>query len=120
MRTETINFPDQETLSVFPKERSDLSQAIGELGLKGGHPVIVLIGGEIEEQQMDVTRQAIQVIAKTAEDMNAVIICGGTDMGVMAEIGEVRSQSSYKFPLVGITPEELVTCPGGPLETKFL
>jgi hypothetical protein len=120
MRTELINFPDRETLGVFPNERSDLAQAIGELGLESGHPVIVLIGGEIEEQQMDVTREAIQVIAKTAEDMHAVVICGGTDMGVMAEIGQVRSQNDYKFPLVGVTPEELVTWPGGPLEKKFL
>jgi hypothetical protein len=120
MRTETIYFPDQETLSVFPNERSNLAQAIGELGLKGGYPVIVLIGGEIEEHRRDVTRQAIQAIAKTAEDMNAVIIGGGTDMGVMAEIGQIRSQNGYKFPLVGVTPEELVTWPGGPLNTKFL
>ncbi len=120
MRTEIINFPDQETLSVFPNERSDLAQAIGKLGLEGGHPVIVLIGGEIEEQQLDVTRQVIQVIAKTAEDMKAVVICGGTDMGVMAEIGQVRSQNGYEFPLVGVTPEELVTWPGGPTNMKVL
>ena len=120
MRTETINFPDQETLSVFPNERSDLAQAIVELGLNGGHPVIVLIGAEVEEQHRDVTRQAIHSIAKIAEDMSAVIICGGTDMGVMAEIGKIRSQNSYKFPLIGVTPEDLVTWPGGPLNTKFL
>lgn len=120
MRTETINFPDQATRSVFPKERSNLAQAIMELDLKDGYPVIVLIGGEIEDQQRDVTRQAIQAIAKTAEDMGAVIICGGTDMGVMAEIGQIRSQNGYRFPLVGVTPEELVTWPGGPLNPKFL
>ena len=120
MRTETINFPDQETLSVFPDERSNLAQAIGELGLTGGYPVIVLIGGKIEEHQRDVTRQALQAIAKTAEDMKAVIICGGTDMGVMSEIGQIRSQNGYKFPLVGVTPQELVTWPGGPLNIKFL
>lgn len=120
MRTETINFPDQQTLVVFPTERSDLAQAIAELGLNSGQPVIVLLGGEIKEQQMDVTRQAIQAIARIAEGMNAVVICGGTDLGVMAEIGQIRSGNSYKFPLVGVTLEELVTWPDGPLNTKFL
>ena len=120
MRTETINFPDQETPGVFPDERSNLAEAIAALGFHDGHPVIVLVGGEIEEQQRDVTRHAIQAIAKTAENMGAVIICGGTDMGVMAEIGQIRSQNAYKFPLIGVTPEELVTWPGGPLNTKFL
>lgn len=95
----------------------DLSQAISELGLKDNYPVI---GGEAEEQKMDVTRRAIEMISKIAEDTCAAVICGGTDMGVMSEIGRVRSRESYKFPLIGITPEELVTWPGGPLSTKFL
>ena len=52
--------------------------------------------------------------------MHIVIVCGGTDMGVMAEIGQIRQQNHYKFPLVGIAPEELVAWPGGPRSTKFL
>jgi hypothetical protein len=120
MRTETINFADQKTPSVFPAERSNLAEATVALGFHDGYPVIVLVGGEIEDKQRDVTRQAIQAIAKTAESMSAIIICGGTDLGVMAEIGQIRSQNGYKFPLVGVTPEELVTWPGGPLNTKFL
>ena len=120
MRTEKIYFPHQQALCVFPNERSDLEQATSELGLKGRYPVIVLIGGEIDEQQADATQRAIQTISRVAEDMHAVVICGGTDMGVMAEIGQIRSQKGYKFPLVGIPPEELVTWPGGPRSTKFL
>ena len=120
MRTQKINFPERQTLGVFPNERSNLKQAIAELGLKGRYPVIVLIGGKIAEPQAAVTRQAIETISTTAEDMNAVIICGGTDMGVMAEIGQIRSRKGYKFPLVGVTPEALVTWPTGPRSTKFL
>jgi len=120
MRTQNINFPDRQTLIVFPNERSNLTQAIAELGLNGGQPVIVLIGGGIDEKQRDVTQRAIQAISKTAEDMGAVVICGGTDMGVMAEIGQIRSRNGYKFPLVGVTLEELVTWPGGPHNTRFL
>jgi hypothetical protein len=120
MRNLVIDFPDRQTLCVFPHERSNLAQAISELGLKDRYPVIVLIGGEIEEQQGEVTRRAIQTISKTAEDMEAVVICGGTDMGVMAEIGQIKWRNGYQFPLVGVTPEELVTWPGGPRSTKFL
>ena len=120
MRNQKIYFPDQQALCVFPSERSDLAQAISELGLKASYPVIVLIGGEMEEQHAEVTRRAIEMIAETAQYMNAVVICGGTDMGVMAEIGQIRSRNSYKFPLVGVTPEELVTWPDGPRSTKLL
>jgi hypothetical protein len=120
MRTQNIDFPEQQTLCVFPDERSDLAQAISDLQLEGNHPVIVLIGGDIDKLQAIVTRQAIITISRIAENMNAVIVCGGTDMGVMAEIGQMRSMKSYKFPLVGVAPEELVTWPGGPPSTKFL
>ena len=120
MRTQKINFPDQQTPSVFPNERSHLAQAIAELGLESGYPVIVLIGGEINEQQADVTRRAIQAISKVAEDLKAVVISGCTDIGIMAQIGQTRARNGYKFPLIGITPEELVTWPGGPHSGKFL
>lgn len=120
MRTQKIYFPDQQALCVFPAERSDLEQAISELGFKDNHPVIVLIGGDIDEQQAEVTRRAVQTISRIAEDMNAVILCGGTDMGVMAEIGQMRLKNHYKFPLVGMAPEELVTWPDGPHSAKFL
>jgi hypothetical protein len=49
-----------------------------------------------------------------------LVICGGTDMGVMAEIGQTRKQNGYKFPLVGITLKALVTWPGGPHNRHFL
>jgi hypothetical protein len=120
MRTQKIYFPDRQTLCVFPNERSNLAPAISELRLDSGYPVIVLIGGEIDEHQATVTRRAIQTLARIAENMNAAVICGGTDMGVMAEIGQTHRQNHYKFPLVGVTLEELVTWPGGPRSTKFL
>ena len=120
MRTQKIDFPDRQALCVFPDKHEDLAEAITELQLGGNFPVIVLIGGGIDEQEAEATRRAIQTISKTAENMNALIICGGTDMGVMAEIGQMRSQNQYKFPLVGITLEELVTWPDGPRNANFL
>jgi TRPM family ion channel len=120
MRSQTVFFPHRRAMCVFPADRSDLGEATSELHLRGRYPVIVLIGGEIDEQQADATKRAIQTIARTAEDINAVVICGGTDMGIMAEIGQIRGLNHYKFPLVGIAPEALVTWPGGPHSTKFL
>jgi len=120
MRTQQIYFPNQQALCVFPGERTDLAQAISELRLEGNYPVIVLIGGNIDEKQANITLRAIQTISRIAEDMNTVVICGGTDMGVMAEIGQMRQQNHYKFPLIGITLEEMVTWPGGPHSTKLL
>ena len=120
MRTQKINFPSQQALCVFPDEHSDLEHAIYELKLEDTYPVIVLIGGDVDKEQSEVTRQAVQTISKIAEDLSAVVICGGTDMGVMAEIGITRQQNAYKFPLIGIAPADLVTWPNGPRSSKFL
>ena len=120
MRTQKIVFPTHQVLCVFPEEHTELGQALSELHLNESYPVIVLIGGEIDAAQADVTRQAIQTISRIANDMNALVICGGTDMGIMAEIGQVHSKSAYTFPLVGIAPEALVTWKDGPASTKKL
>jgi hypothetical protein len=79
-----------------------------------------LIGGAIDERQADATRRAIQTIAGVADDLSALVICGGTDMGVMAEMGQLRWKKGYTFPLVGVAPEALVTWTDGPHSTKFL
>ena len=120
MRTQTIAFLDYKALGVFPQERSNLKEGLAKLGLQGRHPVIVLIGGEVAAQERDVSLRAIEAISKTASYLNAVVITGGIDTGVMSEIGKTRSQNHYKFPLIGITPEALVTWPGGPHSGKFL
>lgn len=120
MRSQTINFPDRKTFCIFPNERSDLEEALSELNLESGYPVIVLIGGAIDKLQADASMRAIETIARLAHEMKILIICGGTDMGVMAKIGQVRSQNTYTFPLVGMTLEDLVTWPGGPQSIKFL
>jgi hypothetical protein len=120
MRVLKIDFPNQQALCVFPDQRSDLAQAISELQLEDNYPVIVLIGGDIDQQYAEVTRLAVQTISRIAEDMNVAVICGGTDMGVMAEIGQIRSLHDYKFPLIGVAPADLVTWPDGPHGAKFL
>lgn len=120
MRTQTINFPDRKTFCIFPEKHSDLQNALTELNLESGYPVIVLIGGAIDQPQAEATMRAIETIAKLAHEMKILIICGGTDMGVMAKIGQIRSQNTYTFPLIGITLEDLVSWPDGPQSTKFL
>jgi hypothetical protein len=120
IRTQKIDFPNQQVPGVFPEEPQDLSEALAELHLDESYPVIVLIGGQIDASHADATRQGIHTIARIAHDMNALVICGGTDMGVMAEIGQVHSRKGYTFPLLGITPEDLVTWKDGPSSTKFL
>lgn len=121
MRNQTIYFPPNRRIPcVFPDTPANLPQAISDLGLKDRYPVIVLIGGGIDKKQAAVTQEAIHTISKIAQNLRAVVICGGTDMGIMAAIGHARTKNHHKYPLVGMAPEELVTWPRGPKSTKFL
>lgn len=120
MRTQTINFPEQRVLCVFPDQPANLAEAISALGLKSSHPVIVLIGSDIQAQQAVITQQSLQNIAQIAEEMKALVICGSIDLDVMAAIGKIHQHLGYKFPLIGVAPEAAVTWPKGPRSTNFL
>jgi hypothetical protein len=67
MRTQESEFIKQKVLCVFPGKRANLGQAITELRLHESYPVIVLIGGDIDDQQTKNTKRVIQIIAKTTE-----------------------------------------------------
>jgi hypothetical protein len=120
MRTIDIRFPHQQARCVFPQSREDLTQAAAELNLSENYPVIVLIGGYIQDQHAEATQKAIEVIAGFAETNRALVICGASDLGVMASIGHTRTINGYSFPLLGINLNSMVTWPNGPRNQRFL
>lgn len=120
MRRIEIPFLLDCTPSVFPKSPAQLPQALVELNLASSYPVIVLIGGFIQDKFARATQKAIETVAAFAEENSALIICGGSDLGVMASIGRTRAAHRYTFPLLGINLEKLVTWPGGPQVKGFL
>jgi hypothetical protein len=120
MFSQEIRFSDQyQALKVHPADQTELPQAIKVLELPAPRPVVVLIGGFIQSQHAAITEQAVQVIAKVAAQTQAIVVSGGTDMGVMATIGRVRAKGKYGFPLLGITVESKVTWPGGPRARRY-
>lgn len=114
LQIEKIVFGKSNTaLCALPNDIEELEQAVTQMGLVD-RPVIVLIGGHILPEHANLTIQVIDVIAKTAEALDAALICGGTDVGVMAAIGKSRGRNGFQFPLIGIAPEGIVTWPEGP------
>jgi predicted Rossmann-fold nucleotide-binding protein len=110
---------NNQALCALPNDIEELEQAVTQMGLVD-RSAIVLIGGHIYPEYANVTNQAIEVIARTAKALDAVVICGGTDVGVMAAIGRARGRNGYQFPLVGIAPEAKVTWPEGPTNMNAL
>jgi hypothetical protein len=120
MKQQEIQFRDQTANCAITAAGDDLTEILSAIGLSSGRPVMVLIGGVIYKENLDITRQAVQSVVAIAEELNAVLIAGGSEMGVMAEIGTERTQEQYTFPLLGVNIYDLVTYPGGPQSKKFL
>lgn len=100
--------------SIRLKTPADLTAGLHQLGLKGRHPALVLIGGASKLSEADfhrLQRLFIEVLAPLAQKWQAVVIDGGTDAGVMRLMGQARSAIGASFPLVGVTPLGLATLP---------
>ena len=93
---------------------NELVGAVEQLNISTPRPVIVLVGGAggIHSQHRLLIRQVIQELSIVAEQVGAIIVDGGTDSGVMADIGRARSESGHSYPLVGVAVKRLVTWPG--------
>jgi SLOG in TRPM, prokaryote len=85
------------------------------INLSGHRPVLVVIGGASQLSD-DIFSQIQgffgQVLAPIAERLQAVVVDGGTDAGVMRLMGQARAQIGGTFPLVGVAPRGLVMLPG--------
>jgi hypothetical protein len=120
MRVQDIQFASNQAVCAFPESMEDLPQAIDRLNIKDHYPVIVLIGGNIPKQHRSATHTGLRAVAKAAEETGALVISGGTDMGIMALIGQIKAENDYHFSLLGVTVEKLATWPDGPRSWKFL
>ena len=91
-------------------DNSEIPEALNKLGIPHPKPVIVLVGGASGIGWLDKfpMRKAIGVITKLAEETQSVVLDGGTQAGIMQEIGKQRKKGKYSFPLVGVVFDSLI------------
>lgn len=91
-------------------DNSEIPEALNQLGIPHPKPVIVLVGGASGIGWLDKfpMRKAIGVITKLAEKTQSVVLDGGTQAGIMQEIGKQRKKGKYSFPLVGVVFDSLI------------
>ncbi len=89
----------------------DILEALNQLGIPWPKKVIVLIGGAGGIGLLDqlAVKKAVEVLARLADEINAVIVDGGTQAGIMTEIGNQRKNHSFSFPLIGVAFDSLLT-----------
>lgn len=92
----------------------DLSAALGEIGLHGPRPVLVVIGGASKVSNSDLAQLRslfVEALAPLAQSLGVFVVDGGTDAGVMQLMGKARAEIAATFPLIGVAPIELVSLP---------
>lgn len=100
--------------AVYPASPEDISATLAQLKLKHPSPTMVIVGGASKISEADRERLRslfVHVLAPLAESLNACVIDGGTDAGVMQMMGEARQKMGATFPLVGVAPVGLAVLP---------
>jgi SLOG in TRPM, prokaryote len=103
--------------ALYPQANADLTLTLEQLGLSSPRPVIVVVGGASKLSEVDRERLRslfLTVLAPLAESLNAYVVDGGTDAGIMQMMGEARYQTGGTFPLIGVTAVGLATLPNQP------
>ena len=88
----------------------EIPEALTELQIPHPNTVIVLVGGAggIGFWDKFPMRKAIRIIAHLAEETQSVVVDGGTQAGIMTEIGRQRKQNKFSFPLIGVVFDSLL------------
>jgi len=92
-------------------EEKEIQPALTDLKIPHPRSVIVLVGGAggIGWWDKFPMRKAIKIIARLAEETGSAVVDGGTQAGIMTEIGKQRKQNKFSFPLIGVVFDSLLT-----------
>ncbi|MEO1147856.1 MAG: hypothetical protein AAFY26_19930 [Cyanobacteria bacterium J06638_22] len=115
----TLDFGQSRTARIIrPQTEADLPSAFAFLELPRPSPVVVLIGGasRLSPSDQQLVRSLFsQVLSPLAQSLGAIVIDGGTDVGIMQMMGCARHAQQATFPLLGIAPVGCVALPNQPL-----
>lgn len=101
-------------VALKPQHKENLKFLLRQLGLYRSRPTLVIVGGasRLSQEDMEKLRALfVKVLAPLAEAMDAYVIDGGTDAGVMQMMGHARTVTGATFPLVGVVPIGVATLP---------
>lgn len=91
-------------------DNKEIEPALTALEIPHPKKVIVLVGGASGIGFVDkfAMRKAVRIVAKLAEKTGAVVIDGGTQAGIMSEIGKHKKADKFSAPLVGVVFDSLL------------
>lgn len=101
---------DSKVEAINISENHEIPGALDQLGIPHPSTVIVLVGGASGIGWLDKfpMRKAVGIVAKLAEETHSVVIDGGTQAGIMKELGQQRKHNKFSFPLIGVVFDNLI------------
>ena len=111
MDVRQISFQGNNTAkAAHISDNKDIEKAIEAIQIPHPKPVIVLIGGAGGISWLDKfpMRKAIGIVTMLAEETQSVVVDGGTQAGIMSEIGKQRKRHQMSFPLIGVVFDHLL------------
>jgi TRPM family ion channel len=118
MRKSTITFGNGIRAVIITASRDASAKAILDaLDVASPRAVILLFGGAAgldDSRKAHLAALFADGVAKAAAELDALIIDGGTQSGVMAMMGEAVARDGRRSQLLGMAPTGKVTYPGGP------
>ncbi|CRK59116.1 hypothetical protein [Alloactinosynnema sp. L-07] len=94
---------------------AELGDAIDQLGIRRDRPVLVLVGGAAgvtAEELLAVDLMLRETVVPLLSELDAAVVYGATDSGVMRAVGRARFAADARFPLVGVAATGTVAAPG--------
>ncbi|MGC9502995.1 hypothetical protein [Baaleninema sp.] len=101
---------------IYLESPTDFQRGLEKLQVCRSRPVLVLVGGasKMEPAAFDRLKTLFdEVLAPTIDRLDAIVIDGGTDAGVMQLMGQARNRLSANFPLIGVCAVGTVELPDG-------
>jgi SLOG in TRPM, prokaryote len=96
--------------AIHVDREADLAAAIRALGIAQPSRALVLVGGagDMEEAHETQLRPLFaDVLVPLVQRLDAIVVDGGTDAGVMRLIGRARAERGATFQLVGVVVHDL-------------
>lgn len=91
-------------------DNHEIQEALSGLAIPHPQSVIVLVGGAGGIGFLDKfpMKKAVGIVTKLAEETHSVVVDGGTQAGIMTEIGNQRKRNQFTFPLIGVVFDSLI------------
>jgi len=116
IRTQDIVFPNgNATRTIFPPVATNAQDLLHLLNIPAYNALLMLVGGASlldEKLYPNLENLFTHGIAHLAVTRKALIIDGGTQAGVMELMGKGVAEQQHRSPLLGVSPEGVVTYPG--------